>query len=797
VDYGDYIRLDRHVTIPAVAPQSVDVEIVRPHAYVACYDGLRIMDLDTSTFLGGVTIPYMPFQHWPVVVVSDGYAYFLLESRLYVVDTSDPVSPHIAATLELQTTGLGVALSRGIAYTAAGTPELQAIDIRDPRRPTIVGTVDVGAVARAVAALNDLVIVLCGEYEGSPQHLRLVDVATPAQPLVIGSVGVPGDFILEPATLELAGDLLYIADGTAGGLHIVDCRAPRSPTLMGSVDTPGGALDVEVEGHTAFVADGHAGLQTIDVRDPSRPILIGSAPPVFAFGLAIAGHRAYVATQQRDIAVIDVANPASPPSLARTSTAHYPRSVVVDGDFAYVAARNGGLQVFDIRQPDGPALVGSVENVGDAWEVTVQGGLAFVGDYYARLHVVDVTSPGSPELLGSIETPDDGRVLAVAVSGHHAFVAIPGGLVIFDVTDPRSPTIKAYAETSVETLDVAVAADHAYLATVRDLQVIDISDPSTPAIVGTLPGFVSVLTVQHPHAYLAANAKVRVVDVTSPRAPTLLGEVDLFTSAGWDIVASGDHLYVAHGSEGVSVFDVGLPTRPTFLGGLEDPLWAEGLAVSRGALYAVGFYSRRASLTVFPAQCDSPDGVLCDLTARLAGGSVELSWSLEREGRAVGFNVYRSVTRDVGYVQVNEDIIRGSSQLSFQDSTAQPGATYFYKLGEVDRSGHELLHGPVWITPPARASGSATWLSEGPHAFMERRTLSFFLPTTEVANLSLYDVSGRLIRELVSEALEPGGHSVTWDGLDGTGERVAGGTYFARLSAGGYALTRRIIYPGH
>jgi len=37
---------------------------------------------------------------------------------------------------------------------------------------------------------------------------------------------------------------------------------------------------------------------------------------------------------------------------------------------------------------------------------------------------------------------------------------------------------------------------------------------------------------------------------------------------------------------------------------------------------------------------------------------------------------------------------------------------------------------------------------------------------------------------------------VTWDGRDGSGLRVAGGTYFVRLTAGDTMQTRKVVVSG-
>ena len=60
-------------------------------------------------------------------------------------------------------------------------------------------------------------------------------------------------------------------------------------------------------------------------------------------------------------------------------------------------------------------------------------------------------------------------------------------------------------------------------------------------------------------------------------------------------------------------------------------------------------------------------------------------------------------------------------------------------------------------------------------------------------NLNIYDLRGTLVRTLVDEFRNPGIHSVVWDGIDKTGNRVSSGVYIYRLQAGGFSKTNKML----
>ena len=84
--------------------------------------------------------------------------------------------------------------------------------------------------------------------------------------------------------------------------------------------------------------------------------------------------------------------------------------------------------------------------------------------------------------------------------------------------------------------------------------------------------------------------------------------------------------------------------------------------------------------------------------------------------------------------------------------------------------------------------------SNYPNPFNMSTTIEFTLPKARLASLSIYDITGRKVRELVSEHLSAGKHSTIWNGSDTTDRGVSSGVYVARLRQGSSAAAKRIMY---
>lgn len=105
------------------------------------------------------------------------------------------------------------------------------------------------------------------------------------------------------------------------------------------------------------------------------------------------------------------------------------------------------------------------------------------------------------------------------------------------------------------------------------------------------------------------------------------------------------------------------------------------------------------------------------------------------------------------------------------------------------------ITGPTTSVVPADdGAPTEVWFSRpGPNPASDRVALHFALPREAGVSLSVFDLGGRRVRDLVRGTLPAGRHSADWDLRDASGARVGPGMYFLRLGAGGEVRTRRLI----
>ena len=80
-----------------------------------------------------------------------------------------------------------------------------------------------------------------------------------------------------------------------------------------------------------------------------------------------------------------------------------------------------------------------------------------------------------------------------------------------------------------------------------------------------------------------------------------------------------------------------------------------------------------------------------------------------------------------------------------------------------------------------------------PNPFNLQTSIAYQIPQTDWTRLSMYNLSGQLVKHLVDEVQPAGSYQVLWDGTNTAGEAVASGVYVYRLRAGGGQQARRLL----
>jgi hypothetical protein len=232
------------------------------------------------------------------------------------------------------------------------------------------------------------------------------------------------------------------------------------------------------------------------------------------------------------------------------------------------------------------------------------------------------------------------------------------------------------------------------------------------------------------------------------------------------------------------------------------PTVADSASSLKCSVYCVAAHTATPWLYYFspPDSGYSVDNLPPEMPAGLTGqymGDTDLylHWNLGPNNDLSHWAVYRGTTADFTADEVSR--VGTSTDTSFIDGDYSPGEQYHYKVSAIDVHGNESAH--ALLTPDGiadvpggdRASTNALYQNV-PNPFGASTRIAFSLAREGRVSLRVFDVRGRLIRELVGEEREPSRYVEVWDGRDSRGRLVAAGTYFYRLELPGWSAARKM-----
>lgn len=193
-----------------------------------------------------------------------------------------------------------------------------------------------------------------------------------------------------------------------------------------------------------------------------------------------------------------------------------------------------------------------------------------------------------------------------------------------------------------------------------------------------------------------------------------------------------------------------------------------------------------------------PAPVLVQAASRPAG--VQLYWQANPPNDLGGYQVYRSAGATGPFDLLGST---AADETTWVDSTAVLDSTYFYGITATDLSLQEsgmseilevLYYVGVEAYDPDTPSRLQLILT--PNPFRGRTLLHLNVSGRGTRSLTVYDVSGRLVRDLSGFVPTGAGltsFKVSWDGTDQAGRQVPAGVYFVRLATEDTAAVEKAV----
>ena len=182
---------------------------------------------------------------------------------------------------------------------------------------------------------------------------------------------------------------------------------------------------------------------------------------------------------------------------------------------------------------------------------------------------------------------------------------------------------------------------------------------------------------------------------------------------------------------------------------------------------------------------------------------ITLQWVTESEINNLGFNLDRkTIITDWSQIAsyVTHPTLQGQGSVShqtiytFTDNTVQENESYDYRLSDVDYDGNVEYHSlQLMGVSSSNIPEQFILYPNYPNPFNPVTTIRYDLSKESFVELTIYDMLGNVVHNLVNANKSSGYKSIQWNATNNQGEPVSAGVYLYKIQAGDFVDTKKMI----
>ncbi|MFT3901845.1 MAG: hypothetical protein QM727_01635 [Niabella sp.] len=226
---------------------------------------------------------------------------------------------------------------------------------------------------------------------------------------------------------------------------LINCS--KSDNALAASDGAGGSTArMTIAGNYLYVVTQYK-LQVYDISDPEKTVLLNGQSVGWNVETIFPYRDKLFIGSQTGMFVYDISNPKDPKLQGQVQHIRACDPVVAEDDYAYVTLRNnnvtcGGTQnelnIYDIIGTNvlTPKLIGNL-GLPEPHGLGYKGNILYVCCGRNGLYIVDIEDKNNPREVKRIDTGED--FVDVIPYGDLLIAYIQGGIILYDITDSRSP----------------------------------------------------------------------------------------------------------------------------------------------------------------------------------------------------------------------------------------------------------------------------------------------------------------------------------------------------------------------
>lgn len=416
IDVGDGrpLALLHTLKIPGLNAGALagDMRLHGTRLYIGAGLGIHVVDVANPRAMTLITsLPPGPTIN-DVDVIGDRLFAATIQDGVTVYDVAQGDTPVLVDVLKTK---------NGTTAAAATPLGLLVVDYGEglARHPIADGVLADAPDARHVATgvVQSVAHVAGGETLATMAGGRFVSLTPGSAGWDAVSLDLPAD--VQASSIRTDGRWAVVSSPTHGVWRLALSPGER-PSLVAATARKGHVGLVLSDGQRIAEAAGFDGLHLL--RPDGGELVRETSLPVAGHvsNLAIDGATAFLAARSDGLRVVDLADPARMRVLGSAATRLPARDVAVRDGFAFVVEDDGAFEVFDVRQPAQPRKAGEGWLGGDASRIVIDGRRAYALVEDHKVVPIDIGDPTAPVVGEAREIGD--RINDIA--------AMPGGIVL-------------------------------------------------------------------------------------------------------------------------------------------------------------------------------------------------------------------------------------------------------------------------------------------------------------------------------------------------------------------------------
>jgi len=692
-------------------------------------------DFDSLEYLNSSVLTYVTDA-----AVSGATVYASNPNGLLIMDFIAADNPDTLAFLYIPEGCHGLAKRGNYVFIVGGDQKLITVDVTVPGSPERKDDFIMPGSIKRLFIESDR-IYAAGGYG----NFYVVEIADPLTPALAGE----HLFSDEVRDIAISGNLLLAACDN-DGLQIVDISNISSIDSVGAVDTPGSSWGIEIIDDYAFIADNSNGLVVIDFSTPSSPFVSSTYNDQNVTTIQENYPYLYIGNSTEIIITMHDTGEWLDTLGTLGITDGYPLDIEYQNDFLYMTMSYGIFRVADIFNTSSPSYAGGFQSRRFVQGVYVRDSLAYVTDYNGGLFIVDYRNPESLVEVGSY--PGMGGAEEIILVDSLAVISRwAGGITILNVKDPASPSfVGSYTDIN-DPENIHLFDSLVYIARMgagEGVHVINISDPSNPQFVAeyVTPDLARSVFVNDTVAYVAADdSGLIVISFADPLNPEYISDY-VTSSRAYSVSVSGDMAYVGQSNGLVTILNISDPSTPVFVN----------------------------SHDIGPSNVTRIE--IVDNFAFIAAGRYLSVVDMDDPLNPEPLGTFENTGRFIQSLAIDDHIIA---------LAAESGLLFLLGSSDVTSVDHDDSKG----NHPAGFELDQNY----PNPFNPATTIRYYVDRYSEVRIDVYNVLGQCVRNLLDEYRTAGYYTITWDGMDGFGNRVASGIYFYNLVADDMTASKKML----